>query len=297
MNINEITNILLGQNYISNKRIDFAVSASINDNIPLLIEGAPGTGKTALAKAVAEALNLPLLRVQMYEGVDASKVLYDYDYQKQLLTIEAIKSSLEDQLKGKDVEAAMDYVKHIDFYGKEFLIERPVLKSIMGNQKYVLLIDEIDKASEELEYSLLEVLDEFAMSIPQFGNISCPEEMRPIVFITSNNYRDLSEAFKRRCNYLYIQPKTAEEIETILEHKTSANKALQESISRLLVQVSKMDLKQTPSIAEAINWAEYLAKNIDDLKDLPNTLTFIAKNKNDENKIKNCKAFKEFTLE
>lgn len=177
---------------------------NLNIGVPLLVESDPGQGKTSLALAMGQAFGLSVLRVQFYEGLTADKILYDYNYQRQLLSIQAIQSTLAKNLDGKTINEAMDVAKTIDFYGKDFLIRRPVLESIWGEQRYVLLFDEVDKASEELEYTLLEFLDDFSLSIPQYGTVKAKEGMELVVVLTSNNYRDLSDALKRRCNYLYL---------------------------------------------------------------------------------------------
>jgi hypothetical protein len=147
-----------------------------------LVESDPGQGKTSLALAMGQAFGLSVLRVQFYEGLTADKILYDYNYQRQLLSIQAIQSTLAKNLDGKTINEAMDVAKTIDFYGKDFLIRRPVLESIWGEQRYVLLFDEVDKASEELEYTLLEFLDDFSLSIPQYGTVKAKEGMASCLY-------------------------------------------------------------------------------------------------------------------
>lgn len=283
MKVSEIDASLHNVNYISNKAINYAVLGAINDNFPLLIEGDPGVGKTCLAKAVASMLNLPLYRVQFYEGLTADNILYDYDYQKQLLTIEAIKSSLESELKDKSIADAINIAKNIDFYGKDFLIERPVLKSISGDKRCVLLLDEIDKSSEEIEYTLLEMLDEFSITIPQYGTVKCNDDCKPIVFLTSNNYREMSDALKRRCNYLFIKRKTKSEMIEILKLKANISEKLAIGVANCMDEISKLKLKQMPSIAEAIDWAMYLQNNFDESNqdDVSYSICMLAKNNED----------------
>lgn len=298
MTILEIENALKSVNYIPSKAISYAISGCVNDKIPLLIEGEPGSGKTTLAKAVAEMLNIPLYRVQFYDGITADKILYDYDYQKQLLTIESIKSALENNLKDKNIDEAINLVKDINFYGKEFLIKRPILKSISENQRCVLLLDEVEKSSEEIEYTLLEMLDEFSLTIPQYGTITCKDEFKPIVFLTSNNYRDLSNALKRRCNYLYIENKSKEEILNIIKLKAQVSEKLAKGVADSLYEIQKLALKQTPSISEGILWANYLASNFqDNFDEIDNTIFILAKNNDDKKQILNTgilqKNFKE----
>lgn len=291
MKINEIQQGLKDINYIASKDIVFATAWAINEQIPLLIEGAPGAGKTALAKAVAEMLGCKLIRVQFYEGLTADKILYDYDYQRQLLTIESIKSVLSKELADKNIEQAIDVTKDINFYGKSFLIQRPILESIMSQERCVLLLDEIDKASEEIEYTLLQFLDEFSISIPQYGTITAKEDKRPIVFLTSNNYRDLSDALKRRCNYLYIQNKTKEEMIEILKMKASISPTLANGVASCLIAIQNLQLKQMPSIDEGIKWASYLQKNFGEIDEntIDYTICMLAKNQDDVEIIKKSK--------
>lgn len=299
MKINEIQQGLKDINYIASKDIVFATAGAINEQIPLLIEGAPGAGKTALAKAVAEMLGCKLIRVQFYEGLTADKILYDYDYQRQLLTIESIKSVLSKELADKNIEQAIDVTKDINFYGKSFLIQRPILESIMSQERCVLLLDEIDKASEEIEYTLLQFLDEFSISIPQYGTITAKEDKRPIVFLTSNNYRDLSDALKRRCNYLYIQNKTKEEMIEILKMKASISPTLANGVASCLIAIQNLQLKQMPSIDEGIKWASYLQKNFGEIDEntIDYTICMLAKNQDDVEIIKKSKIIQENLIE
>lgn len=295
MKINEVRQRLKDVNYMASNDIIFAVAGAINEQIPLLVEGAPGSGKTALAKAVADMLGCKLIRVQFYEGLTADKILYDYDYQRQLLTIESIKSVLAKELKDKNIEQAIDATKDIDFYGKSFLIQRPILESIMSEERCVLLLDEIDKASEEIEYTLLQFLDEFSMSIPQYGTITAKKDNRPIVFLTSNNYRDLSDALKRRCNYLYIKNKTKKEMVEILKMKASISDKLANGVASCLIAIQKLNLKQMPSIDEGIKWASYLQKNLSEIDEnnIDYTLCMLAKNQEDLEQIKNLENLKQ----
>ena len=295
LKLSEIKEGLIKNNYIPTKQILYAVSGAINQQFPVLIEGDPGVGKTSLAKAVASMLGLPLYRVQFYEGLSADKILYDYDYQKQLLTIESIKSSLEEHLKGKTINEAINHVKDTDFYGENFLIERPILKAINGKGRCVLLLDEIDKSSEEIEYTLLEMLDEFSITIPQYGTVKCPEDMKPIVFLTSNNYREMSDALKRRCNYLFINRKTKDEIFEILKMKAGVSEDICRGVANCMAQIQKLKLKQEPSIAEAIGWAQYIQDNFDEsnMSDLEYSICMLAKNKDDTEVILNSGIIKD----
>ena len=274
--------------YCSNDEIDYTLFTALQLHKPILLEGDPGVGKTALAEATAKALGLPLIRCQMYDGLTDDKLLYDYDYQRQLLTLEAIKPALEQSYAGmneiNDIIRAV--AGNIDFYGPEFLIERPILKAINGKERCVLLIDELDKAPDSVEYMLYEFLETFQISIPQYGLITCPEDKQPIVFITSNNYRELSRAIKRRCAYLYIHQKTKEEILDILRARCQIDDRLALGIATCLQAFQAAELKQCPSIAEAIDWATVL-KDTERTKELVmGTLSVIVKNERDDKKVR-----------
>ncbi|MFQ9547761.1 MAG: AAA family ATPase [Lachnospiraceae bacterium] len=261
------------------------------NGVPLLVEGDPGVGKTSFAYATAKMLDLELLRVQFYDGLSYDKILYDYDYQKQLLTIPGDPGTVGITCR-KRLAGIAGCSGKINFYGRDFLIERPILKAISGKKRYVLLLDEVEKASEEIEYTLLEVLENFSISIPQYGTVTCPEEMRPIVFLTSNRYRDLSQALKRRCNYLYIKQKTAEELKEILQMQSSIDTEFAESVANCAKQIRSLPLKQQPSISELSEWAKYLSMlNSDELEEetLKASLCMIAKNKEDRQTMENAK--------
>lgn len=293
MEITEIRNSLRKNGYLSNSYINFAVMSAIN-GIPLLVEGDPGVGKTSLAYATAKMLDLELLRVQFYDGLTYDKILYDYDYQKQLLTIQSIQRTMQEAFAGKSLQESLDAASKINFYGRDFLIERPILKAISGKKRYVLLLDEIEKSSEEIEYTLLEVLENFSISIPQYGTVTCPEKMRPIVFLTSNRYRDLSQALKRRCNYLFIKQKTAEELKEILQMQSNIDPKIAEAVANCAKQIRSLSLKQQPSISELSEWAKYLSTmDGDELEEetLKASLCMIAKNKEDRQTMENAKLF------
>ena len=276
-------------NYSTTKDIDYAVDISMTLNKPLLIEGSPGVGKSSLAKAVADALGIPFIRVQLYDGLTDDKILFDYNYQKQLLTLEAVKPFIEEKYKGQELQDIVKGVSsELDFYGKDFLIERPVLRAINGKGRKVILFDEIDKAPEEIEYMLYEFLENYSITIPEYGEIKCPENQKPIVFLTSNNYRQLSGALKRRCNYLYIKEKTAQEIIDILKLKAGVDDNLAQGIAKCIIEVNKNDeVKQKPSISEAIEWSRFLKEKEEITKDdVIGSLSVISKNYKDYNSIK-----------
>lgn len=255
---------------------------------PLLLEGRPGQGKTALAKAVADALGLPLVRAQMYEGITDDKLLYDYNYQKQLLVMECVKDRLVEEFGKTPVEDLVHTAAtKINFYGPEFLVERPILKTINGTGRKVLLIDEIDKAPEEVEHMLYEYCENFSISIPQYKTITCPEDQRPIVFFTSNGYRELTDALRRRCLYFYLRDKTRSEIVDILTTAVVADPKLVECVAICLEKSQQTTLNQIPSISEGIDWLTYLAsKDKVQLADFMNSLGFIIKDYHDDGVIR-----------
>jgi MoxR-like ATPase len=222
---------------------------------PVLVEGPAGVGKTELAKALARYLGRELIRLQCYEGLDEAKALYEWNYRKQLLRIQAEPSS----------QAGWDTVQE-DIFSEEFLLERPLMQAIVAERPVVLLIDEIDKTDQEFEAMLLEVLSDFQISIPELGRLE--SKTHPVVLLTSNNSRELTEALKRRCLYLWLDyPSLEHELAIVRLHAPE----LPETVARRLVEVVGMvrslDLKKPPSIAESIDWARALlllgAKDID----------------------------------
>jgi MoxR-like ATPase len=209
---------------------------------PVLVEGPAGVGKTELAKALSRTTGRPMIRLQCYEGLDESKALYEWNYRKQLLKIQA----------SEQTDEAFE-----DIFSEEFLLTRPLLEAIASEEPVVLLIDEIDKTDQEFEAMLLEVLSDFQISIPELGRIDA--RTHPIVVLTSNNSRELTEALKRRCLYLWLDyPAVEREMEIVRLHAPELDEQLARRLVEVIHMVRQLDLKKPPSIAESIDWARAL---------------------------------------
>jgi MoxR-like ATPase len=216
---------------------------------PVLVEGPAGTGKTALARAVADAIGARLIRLQCYEGLDDSKALYEWNYRKQLLRIQAGRPEGDATEDWEQLEE--------DIFGEEFLLTRPLLEAISATDPVVLLIDEVDRVELETEALLLEILSEYQVSIPELGTVRAKQI--PMVFLTSNNTRELSEALKRRCLYLYIgYPSVERERDIIVSRVPGITSTLAEQIAQVVRSLRTLDLKKAPSVAETLDWARTL---------------------------------------
>ena len=233
--------------YITNERVETAIFIALALDKPLLIEGPAGSGKTEVAKVLAEMLKTELIRLQCYEGLDEARALYEWNYQKQLLRLQAE----EEGVRWEDVS------EHI--FSREYLLERPLLKAISSPHKVVLLIDEVDKADEEFEAFLLELLSDFQVSVPELGTIRAVEQ--PVVVLTSNRTRELSEALRRRCLHLFIDFPGIEQERRIIELKVPELDArLAAEAARFVGALRKLGLKKPPSIAETLDWARALLR-------------------------------------
>jgi MoxR-like ATPase len=234
--------------YITNERIETAIYLALALEKPLLIEGPAGSGKTEVAKVLAEMLSTELIRLQCYEGLDEARALYEWNYQKQLLRLQA------DEAQGARWE---DVSEHI--FSREYLLERPLLKAITAPRRIVLLIDEIDKADEEFEAFLLELLSDFQVTVPELGTLRAHE--RPVVVLTSNRARELSEALRRRCFHLFIDFPGIEQERRIIGLKVpDIDERLAAEAARFVGAVRKLGLRKPPSIAETLDWARALVR-------------------------------------
>ena len=213
---------------------------------PVLVEGPAGTGKTQLAKSVAEAIGARLIRLQCYEGLDESKALYEWNYKKQLLRIQAERQSDD---MWEEIED--------DLFSEDFLLTRPLLEAIRASEPVVLLIDEVDRVEIETEALLLEILSDYQVSIPELGTVAATQI--PLVFLTSNNTRELSEALKRRCLFLHIDyPDLDREKEIVLAKVPGVGESLADQVARIVRSVRQIELKKAPSVSETLDWARTL---------------------------------------
>ena len=247
--------------YICSDQIATAVYLAYHLHKPILIEGPPGVGKTELAKTVAEMFALPLIRLQCYEGLDESKAIYEWKYGKQLLYTQVLKETLDEVLQGaKGFAQSIDRLHEFGdiFFSEEFLEPRPLLKALKEENGCVLLIDEVDKSDHEFESLLLEMLSDFQVSIPEIGTIKATRQP-PMVFLTSNNTREISDALKRRCLHLYIPfPDVDLEQRIIHARVPEIPPELRRQLVAFIQELRDLDLKKVPAISETIDWARTL---------------------------------------
>jgi MoxR-like ATPase len=250
----------VGAGYVCSRQIATTLYVAYHLEKPILIEGPAGVGKTELGKITAAYLELPLIRLQCYEGLDDSKALYEWKYGKQLLYTQILKDRLNGILKDTEgLAGAMAKLHAQDdiFFSTHFLEPRPLLKALQKKEGSVLLVDEVDKSDEEFEAFLLEILSDFQITIPEIGTIEA--ESKPLVFLTSNNSREICEPLKRRCLHLYIPLPTAQLERQILQvHVPDLSESLRIQLVSFVQQVRELDLKKLPSISETIDWARVM---------------------------------------
>lgn len=289
--ISEVQQALAAQQYIATEEISTVIYLAGKLEKPILVEGPAGVGKTELAKAWSGAVQRDLIRLQCYEGLDETKALYEWEYAKQMLYTQLLRDKLSDMLQDtKSLADAADRVAQEEdvFFSQRFLLPRPLLSAINSAKPSLLLIDEIDRADAEFEAFLLEVLSDFQVTVPELGTIKAKH--MPLVLLTSNNTRELSEALKRRCLYLHIDyPTVQSELAIVRLRVPDLSPQLAKQAVELVQRLRGMELKKYPSVSETLDWARALvmlnAKSIDE-KVLDNTLTILLKYEQDVQRAK-----------
>ena len=274
VSVADVEALVSASGYVTEDEISTALYLAIKLRRPLLVEGFAGVGKTEIAKVMATALNAELIRLQCYEGLDAASALYEWNYAKQILRVRLEEGNTSD---AKSLEAQI--------FTEEYLLERPLLKALRSENTPVLLIDEIDRADEEFEAFLLETLAEYQVSIPELGTIRA--QHTPLVVLTSNRMRELGEALRRRCLYLWIDyPSLEKELAIVNQHLPDIDKKLAQQICAFVASLREFDLDKRPGVAETLDWAEALvALHIDhiDAATVRKTIGCLAKTRRDTN--------------
>jgi MoxR-like ATPase len=287
----EVMNALTQQNYIPSGKIATVLYLAEKLDKPVLVEGPAGVGKTELAKVWAAATGRQLIRLQCYEGLDETKALYEWEYAKQMLYTQLLRDKLNELLAGATTlaQAADQLAGEEDvFFSRRFLLPRPLLQAILSEAPAALLIDEIDRADVEFEAFLLEILSDFQVSVPELGTLTAKHP--PLVVLTSNNTRELSEALKRRCVYIYIDyPSFEAELEVVRLKVPGINPHLAEKAVKFVQQLRRRDLKKQPSVSETLDWARSLvflnAQSLD-TDTLEATLSILLKHETDLQRIR-----------
>ncbi len=258
--IDDVIQRFAGLQYITSRTIGTVVYLATEMRKPILVEGPAGVGKTELAKVLARAVGHELIRLQCYEGLDEAKALYEWEYAKQLLYTQILKDKISEVLGGaRSLGEAVDRIASEDdvFFSDRFILPRPLLRAISSAEPVVLLIDEIDKSDTEFEAFLLEVLSDFQVSVPELGTLQAKHV--PLVVLTSNNAREMSDALKRRCLHLFIDfPERAQELEIVRLKVPGVPERLAADVVAVVHRIRKLDLKKAPSISETLDWAKAL---------------------------------------
>jgi MoxR-like ATPase len=258
--IDEVSQRFQAQKYICSRQIATVLYLATHLRKPVLVEGPAGVGKTELGKVLADALAFELIRLQCYEGLDEAKALYEWEYAKQLLYTQILKDKISEVTDGaRTLKEAVQRIAREDevFFSKDFILPRPLLRAILADRPTVLLVDEIDKSDTEFEAFLLEVLSEFQITVPELGTLRARHV--PLVILTSNNAREMSDALKRRCLHLYIDfPDRQQELAIVTLKVPGISEALAKEVVSVIHSLRKLDLKKVPSISETLDWARAL---------------------------------------